>query len=262
MNSKFVDNKRQIKRKTFYKIPDCSDNGKQLNENGISFYTKYKDLDKEDNITCYAAEQDISAYNAKINNIDNVIKYRNDFTATCINSQYRDQGHNDRIKVLNKERKNCEKKITQEGKRKIQMVHGEIIDSYIQTNQQGNIGIIVNVDNVDHDHITQLYKYLVRKMLVKDTGIRKLSKKIDMINQYFHNIKNSKSKENVMMIGDVPVKLNSKTKSTDSIIMIGDVPVVLKSNSPQTANTTKAKRPKRNTTKKNTNTNTNTRATK
>ena len=250
---KFIKSKQQIKRKPFYKIPDCSDDGKRLNENGNSLYTKYKDLDKEENITCYAAEEDLSSYNNKINTIDSVIKYRHDFTKTCINPQHRDQGHHERIQLLQRERKNCEKKINQEGKRRIQNAHGQIIDAYIETNQEGNIGFVVDVNVVDHAHIIQLYKYLLRKTLIKDTGIRKLSKKIDMINDYFSEVKQkSKTGDSTWVMGDV----NNKTKNTDSnsIIMIGDVPVVLKSNSPIAARTRgkmKARRSRKNTTKKN-----------
>ena len=90
---KFYRNKR-------YTVPTCSDNGMKLNDNGLMLYNKYKTLDTDDNVTCYAKDQSIPLFLKKINNIDDVVNFRKDFTNICIKPAYDDTGHQKRLKEL------------------------------------------------------------------------------------------------------------------------------------------------------------------
>ncbi len=196
-------------RKKPYTVPTCSDNGMKLNDNGLMLYNKYKILDTDDNVTCYAKDQSIPLFLKKINNIDDVVSFRTDFTNICIKPGHDDAGHQKRMKALQRERSNCEKQIINENIRVVREANNLTVNSYIENNRTNDIGFVITTNNVDYFVINRLNVYLKNKGLIHNKH-RKLQLKIDAINKYFQSVKS------IVMIGTVPVELSPDTENSRS----------------------------------------------
>lgn len=201
---------KNINNNKKYTIPTCSNDGKRLNKNGITLYDTYKNFDKDDKIICYANDRSIPLYSQKLNNINNAIFHRNNFTNICIEPGHNDQGHIQRIRRLEGQYANCEKQIMKEHIRMTQEANKLIIESYINNNRKDHIGFVLTTNNVDYATLNRLNSYLKRKGLIQN-NFRNFSYKIDAINKYFDNV------NEVVMIGTVPIVLSkSRSNKTSS----------------------------------------------